>query len=205
MLRVNDCAYRRRDNNQGLPRRWGPRHRRLPLAHHRRTMVRNKQESGRKYWTTRLAIRFFAHTSHLFASSALLASHYSARTATLHSFFHPRVCEKVHDSMSQNDLGLSHSAPSSSSGGVPSRVVTPLPRVVVMDPSPSPSTSSSRVVVVDPSPSSSTSATDASGSSLSYPSEDFPILPDLLTQISHLRYDGRGQIDVVSGKNVAKR
>ena len=39
-----------------------------------RTVVRNKQNSRRKYWVTRSSVRSFARTAHSFACSGLLAS-----------------------------------------------------------------------------------------------------------------------------------
>ena len=50
-------------------------------AGNRRTVGQNSQESGRKYRATRLSLRWFARTAHLFGGSALLAS--LARSATL--------------------------------------------------------------------------------------------------------------------------
>ena len=42
---------------------------------YRRTVVQNRQKSGRKYWATRLSVRLFSRTAH--ARSALLALHCS--------------------------------------------------------------------------------------------------------------------------------
>ena len=77
------------------------------------TVGQNSQGSGRKYWTTRSSVHLFARTARSFACTALLAS--LACSAALirliaRSLTHSRAREKVIDSMSQNDLVLSHSA-----------------------------------------------------------------------------------------------
>ena len=77
------------------------------------TVEQNSQETGRKYWATRSFVRLLAHTTLLFACSALLAS--LARFAALihsraRSLTDFRARGKVNDLMFQNDLVLPHSA-----------------------------------------------------------------------------------------------
>ena len=76
------------------------------------TMVQISQESRRKYWATRLSVRSFTRTAHLFACSGLLASLTPSAALTRSLARSLRSLPRSWESeflMSQNDLVLSHS------------------------------------------------------------------------------------------------
>ena len=77
------------------------------------TVVWIKQEYRLKYWVTRLSVRSFARTSHLFACFALFASLAHSATLTRSLACSIRSLPRSRESellSSQNDLVLSHSA-----------------------------------------------------------------------------------------------
>ena len=67
-------------------------------------MVKNNQESRRKYWATRSSVHLFTHKAHSFACSAVLASLMHSAALT-----HSQACGKLNHWMLGNQTIMNHS------------------------------------------------------------------------------------------------